>query len=70
MRRNVRLAALVLSRDHRLDAIKILAGDPDHRDRDDQGEQRDPGGYLEPAGEPDGKRVIEDRRPRVLDLRS
>src|SRR5690348_8995424 len=41
---------------------EVGAADPDHGGVDDQGEQRDPGGDQEPAGEPGGEGVVVDRR--------
>jgi hypothetical protein len=47
---------------HRLlGAGEVGAPDPDRGDVDGQGEQRDPGGNQEPAGEPGGEGMAVDR---------
>ena len=45
-----------------LGAGEVGAADPDRGDVDDQGEQRDPGGDQERAGESGGEGVVVDRR--------
>ena len=44
-----------------LGACEVGAADPDRGDVDNQGEQRDPGGDQERAGEPGGEGVVVDR---------
>ena len=44
-----------------LGAGEVGAADPDQGEVDDQGEQRDPGGGQECAGEPGGEGVVVDR---------
>ena len=43
-----------------LSAGEVGSPDPDHTDVDGQGEQGDPGGNQEPAGEPGGKGMAVD----------
>jgi hypothetical protein len=41
-----------------LSAGEVGAPDPDHADHGQQREHRDPGGHLEPTGDPGGQRLV------------